>query len=459
MCLFSVKNRLEEMNLNRNRKVAFLTLGCKVNQYETDAMRELLEADGYEIVDFKESADVYIINTCSVTNMADRKSRQMIHRAKKMNPNAIIAAAGCYVQAAEDDLKKNQIADILIGNNKKKDIVQILDKYFEKRENISEVVDIAHTKEYESLTIHKVSEHTRAYIKIQDGCNQFCSYCIIPYTRGRIRSKAPEEIVREIRDLAKDGFKEIVLTGIHLSSYGKDLGDITLIDIIRQIQDIDGIRRIRLGSLEPRIITEEFVRELKQCDKVCPHFHLSLQSGCDETLRRMNRKYTTEEYEKALCILRKYYDHPALTTDVIVGFVGETEEEFAQTREYLERINLYEMHVFKYSVRKGTRAEKMKGHLPEDVKTQRSAILLEMTQRHKKDFEQWYIGKKQKVLLEEIIEVNGEKYMQGHTERYVKIAVKFDENQEILRQNNIIVVEIEGFLDENLLYGKVSIEF
>lgn len=445
--------------MNSNRKAAFLTLGCKVNQYETDAMKELLEADGYEIVDFKEPADVYIINTCSVTNMADRKSRQMIHRAKKNNPDAVIAAAGCYVQASEQDLIDNQIADVLIGNNKKKEIAQILDRYFENRKNISEVVDIAQTKDYESLTIHKVSEHTRAYIKIQDGCNQFCSYCIIPYTRGRIRSKDPKEVIQEIQNLAEDGFQEVVLTGIHLSSYGKDLGNITLLDIIKKIQKIDGIQRIRLGSLEPRIITEEFVRELKECDKVCPHFHLSLQSGCDETLRRMNRRYNTEEYEKALMILRKYYEHPALTTDVIVGFVGETEEEFEKTREYLEKINLYEMHIFKYSVRKGTRAEKMEGHLPEDIKNRRSGVLLEMTRRHKKDFEQWYVGKTQNVLLEEIIEIDGTKYIQGHTERYVKVAVKFDNNLEILRQNNIIVVEIEGFLDENLLYGKVSIEF
>lgn len=445
--------------MNSNRKAAFLTLGCKVNQYETDAMKELLEADGYEIVDFKEPADVYIINTCSVTNMADRKSRQMIHRAKKNNPDAVIAAAGCYVQASEQDLIDNQIADVLIGNNKKKEIAQILDRYFENRKNISEVIDIAQTKDYESLTIHKVSEHTRAYIKIQDGCNQFCSYCIIPYTRGRIRSKDPKEVIQEIQNLAEDGFQEVVLTGIHLSSYGKDLGNITLLDIIKKIQKIDGIQRIRLGSLEPRIITEEFVRELKECDKVCPHFHLSLQSGCDETLRRMNRRYNTEEYEKALMILRKYYEHPALTTDVIVGFVGETEEEFEKTREYLEKINLYEMHIFKYSVRKGTRAEKMEGHLPEDIKNRRSGVLLEMTRRHKKDFEQWYVGKAQKVLLEEIIEIDGTKYIQGHTERYVKVAVKFDNNLEILRQNNIIVVEIEGFLDENLLYGKVSIEF
>ena len=316
-----------------------------------------MKRHGYDIVSFKETADVYIINTCSVTNMADRKSRQMIHRAKKNNPDAVIVAAGCYVQAAEKEMAEKNMADILVGNNKKKDIAQILEEYFAVKEEeqkvplVSEVIDINHTKEYEDLTIHKVNEHTRAYIKIQDGCNQFCSYCIIPYTRGRIRSKNPEEVIEEVKNLAAQGYKEIVLTGIHLSSYGKDLGDITLLDVIQRIQQIEDIERIRLGSLEPRIITEQFVKELRACDKVCPHFHLSLQSGCDETLKRMNRKYTTEEYETALNVLRTYYEHPALTTDVIAGFVGETEEEFEKTRAYLEKINLYEMHIFKYSVR------------------------------------------------------------------------------------------------------------
>ena len=448
--------------MTESLKAAFLTLGCKVNQYETDAMRELLEAAGYDIVDFKERADVYIINTCSVTNMADRKSRQMIHRARKKNPDAVVVAAGCYVQAAENELKEKGIADVLIGNNKKKDIVRILEEYFQKGEKTAEVLDISCTNEYESLTIHKISEHTRAYIKIQDGCNQFCSYCIIPYTRGRIRSKQPEDVIREIRALAREGYKEVVLTGIHLSSYGMDFPEenrTDLLAVIENVQEIDGIERIRLGSLEPRIITEEFAQGLKKCSKVCPHFHLSLQSGCDETLKRMNRKYTAEEYKKALAILRDTFEHPALTTDVIVGFAGETEEEFEKTRAYLEEINLYEMHIFKFSVRKGTRAERMPGQVPEDVKTKRSAVLLAMTERHKKDFEQWYIGRKEKVLLEEMVEINGTKYMQGHTERYVKVVVNFDENSEILRQNHIVAVKIQGFLDENLLYGKVSIEF
>ena len=423
------------------RRAAFLTLGCKVNQYETDAMEEILEKAGYEIVSFKETADVYIINTCSVTNMADRKSRQMIHRAKKNNPDAIIVAAGCYVQAAEEELAKKNEADILVGNNKKKDIAQILEEYFAAKEPEQEVPVVS------------------AYIKIQDGCNQFCSYCIIPYTRGRIRSKNPEEVIEEVKNLAAQGYKEIVLTGIHLSSYGKDLGTVTLLDVIKRIQQIEDVERIRLGSLEPRIITEEFVKELVKCDKVCPHFHLSLQSGCDETLKRMNRKYTTEEYEEALNILRKYYEHPALTTDVIAGFVGETEEEFEKTRAYLEKINLYEMHIFKYSVREGTRAQKMSGHVPEQVKTERSEVLLSMAKRHKTAFEEWYVGRKEKVLLEEIVEKNGKKYFQGYTAHYVKVAVELTENDTKLEQNEVIVVDIQGFIDENLLYGKVSIEF
>ncbi len=458
--------------MNRKKRAAFLTLGCKVNQYETDAMEEILEKNGYEIVGFREEADVYIINTCSVTNMADRKSRQMIRRAKKINPDAVIAAAGCYVQAAEEKMEENHIADILIGNNKKKDIARILEDYFSKRKEsgedikayemdstCSEVIDIGKTKEYENLTIHKVNEHTRAYIKIQDGCNQFCSYCIIPYTRGRARSRAEEEVIREVSVLAAQGYKEIVLTGIHLSSYGNDLENTTLLGLIKRIQETDGIERIRLGSLEPRIITEEFVRELRSCEKVCPHFHLSLQSGCDETLKRMNRKYTTREYENALQILRKYYEHPALTTDVIVGFVGETEEEFEQTKDFLEKINLYEMHIFKYSVREGTRAQKMTGHLPEPVKTKRSEELIAMANRHKKNFAMWYIGRKEKVLLEEIVEINGEKYFQGYTKDYVKVAINIRTEDVELRQNEVVVVKIHGYLDENILYGKVSIEF
>ena len=446
------------------RSAAFLTLGCKVNQYETDAMEELLAGAGYDIVDFKDQADVYIINTCSVTNIADRKSRQMIHRARKNNPEAVVVAAGCYVQASGEAIKEQGAADILIGNNKKKDLPAILDDYFAARQQITEVIDISADKTSEDLNIHKVSGHTRAYVKIQDGCNQFCSYCIIPYARGRIRSKEPEAVIREITDLAKAGYKEVVLTGIHLSSYGKDLGtgegpDIDLLSIIKRVNAIQGIERIRLGSLEPRIITEDFVRGLLDCDKLCPHFHLSLQSGADETLKRMNRHYSTLDYEKALAILRKAYDKPALTTDVIAGFVGETEEEFEETYAFLMKIRLYEMHIFKYSVRKGTRAETMSGHLPDQVKTMRSGRLISLAQQLKREYEETFVGTIQKVLLEEKVVIDGLPYMQGYTDRYLKVAIQFDENYQMLKQNSIIAVEVEGFLDKNLLFGKVSIEF
>ena len=443
-------------------KAAFMTLGCKVNQYETDAMEELLEKAGYEIVDFKDLADVYIVNTCSVTNVADRKSRQMLRRARKANPDAVIVAAGCYVQSAARELQSQGIIDVLIGNNKKKEIVRILSEY-ESRKTMDrvygEVPDMASEKEYEDLGVHKTDGHTRAYVKIQDGCNQFCSYCIIPYTRGRIRSRKPEAVLEEIRRLSLAGYREIVLTGIHLSSYGKDLADTDLLDIIKQIEGIDGIERIRLGSLEPRIITEDFVRGLVDCPKVCPHFHLSLQSGCDETLKRMNRHYTTADYEQAVEILRQHYDRPALTTDVIAGFAGESEEEFAVTKAFLEKIRLYEMHIFKYSVRKGTRAERMEGHLPETVKAERSGILLELSQRLKHDYEASLIGSDVRVLIEEKLIIDGISYMVGHTERYVKIAVKFDEKDIIIKQNDIVVVKIEGFVNEKLLFGKILIEF
>ncbi|MBR0411467.1 MAG: tRNA (N(6)-L-threonylcarbamoyladenosine(37)-C(2))-methylthiotransferase MtaB [Eubacterium sp.] len=460
------------MFLENPRKAALLTLGCKVNQYETDAMQELLEKAGYEIVDFRDRADVYIINTCSVTNMADRKSRQMIHRARNNNPRAVVVAAGCYVQSAGEKIIRQGMADILLGNNKKKEIVSILEDFFaENRADsgpaegsgesriISRVPDMSRRMQFEDLTIHRTDGHTRAYVKIQDGCNQFCSYCIIPYARGRIRSKKPEKVVEEIASLAVSGYKEVVLTGIHLSSYGKDLGDTDLTDIIRRVDRIPGIERIRLGSLEPRVITEEFVRKLLECRKLCPHFHLSLQSGCDETLARMNRHYTTADYEAAVNILRKYYEEPALTTDVIAGFVGETEEEFGRTEEFLKKIRLYEMHIFKYSLRQGTRAAGMSGHLPDTIKNQRSASLLKLAAQLKREYEEKCIGTLQKVLLEDETVIDGVRYMQGYTERYVRIAVKINEKDTILTQNDIVVVKVEGFLDKNLLFGEVSIEF
>ncbi len=433
------------------RTFATCTLGCKVNQYETDAMEQMLIKAGYEKVDFRDAADIYIINTCSVTNMADRKSRQMIHRAKKKNPEGIVVACGCYIQAQADqhaDFDEN--IDLIIGNNKKKDIVTILDEYY--RDNVkTAVIDINHTDEYEDLSIETVNEHTRAYLKIQDGCNQFCSYCIIPYVRGRIRSRKPEHVLEEVRNLSQNGYKEVVLTGIHLSSYGKDLEEGSLIEVIEEINKIEGIERIRLGSLEPRIITEEFAERLGKVEKICPHFHLSLQSGCDETLKRMNRHYSIEEYEHSLALLRKAFHEPALTTDVIVGFAGETEEEFVETVKALERMNLYEMHIFKYSVRKGTRAEKMPNQVPEQIKTQRSNVLLSMTARHKEQYEEQWIGQEEEILAEEFVEIEGKTYLVGHTKRYVKIGI--DTKEDLTGQ--LVSVKIRGKIDGNVLLGEI----
>ncbi len=434
------------------RTFATCTLGCKVNQYETDAMEQMLLKAGYEKVDFKEHADIYLINTCSVTNMADKKSRQMIHRAKKKNPNSIVVAAGCYVQAqADQQAQLDEHIDLIIGNNKKKDIVTILDQYY--RDNLLEptVIDINHTNEYEELSIDTVNEHTRAYLKIQDGCNQFCSYCIIPYVRGRIRSRRPEQVIQEVENLAANGYQEVVLTGIHLSSYGKDLEEGSLIDLIEAINRIDGIERIRLGSLEPRIITEDFAHRLAKVEKICPHFHLSLQSGCDETLKRMNRHYTIEEYENSLALLRKVFHEPALTTDVIVGFAGETEEEFATTVEALKRMNLYEMHIFKYSVRKGTRAEKMPDQVPEQKKTERSNVLLEMARAHKDAYEKQWIGQEEEILAEEFTNIAGETYLLGHTKRYVKIALKTEEDY----IGQLVKVRVTGQIDNEVLSAEI----
>ncbi len=440
-----------------SKKATFLTLGCKVNQYETDAMEELLRDSGYEITDFKEGADVVVVHTCSVTNMADKKSRQMIQRARRNHPDSVVVAVGCYVQANKEALERTGVADILIGNNQKGEIAHILEEYFKDKKKKEYILDINQEKEYESLKISNVKGHTRAYIKIQDGCNQFCSYCIIPYARGRIRSEKPERILEEVKSLAQRGFKEIVLTGIHLGSYGLDLEDVTLLDIILEIAKVDGIERIRLGSLEPRTITEEFVQKISENEKVCPHFHLSLQSGCDATLKRMNRKYTTAEYEQALQLLRKYYDRPALTTDVIAGFVGETEEEFQSTKEYLEKINLYEMHIFKYSVREGTRAEKMEGHIPEEIKTKRSAQLLKLAAENKKRYIEQFAGEKEQVLIEEKVEIDGREYYQGYTKRYLRVVIPAGECE--LLPNEIVTVQLEHPQGENLMLGKLLIEF
>ena len=409
------------------RTAALHNLGCKVNAYETKAMQQILEDAGYQIVDFGDKADVYVINTCSVTNVADKKSRQMLHRAKAKNPEAVVVAAGCYVQAAAERLEEDAGVDLIIGNNKKKDLAVILENYFEQKrgEKGSYVIDIAHTGEYEDLHINRISDHTRAFIKIQDGCNQFCSYCIIPYTRGRIRSREIADIEKEVKALAGKGYREIVLTGIHLSSYGKDLREETnLLDAVRLVHGIEGVERIRLGSLEPRIVTREFAQALKEMPKVCPHFHLSLQSGCEATLKRMNRHYTPEEYLEGCRILREVFENPAITTDVIVGFPGETEEEFEETREFLKKVHFYEMHIFKYSRRAGTRADRMPDQVPESVKTARSEALLEMERQMSLEYRKSFLGKKCEVLLEEPEVIGGKRYVTGHTREYVRIAVE-----------------------------------
>ena len=421
------------------KKVAFHTLGCKVNTYETDAMEQLLVEHGYEVVPFEEGADIYIINTCSVTNMADRKSRQMLHKAKKMNPNAIVVAAGCYVQAAPQEVLDDARVDLVIGNNKKQDLVKILQDYFNENQEEA-VIDIANTKEYEGLQLKQVSDHTRANIKVQDGCNQFCSYCIIPYTRGRVRSRRVDDIIEEVKRLVAQGTKEVVLTGIHLSSYGIDFEDknTSLLTLIEAIHEVDGLERIRIGSLEPRIITEEFAKRLSSLSKVCPHFHLSLQSGCNETLRRMNRRYTAEEYYSKCQILREFFLHPAITTDVIVGFPGETEEEFMVTKGFLDKVHFYEMHVFKYSKRKGTRAAEMEEQIPEPVKTKRSNQLLAMATQMSEEYRTYYIGKDVSVLVEEETQIEGKNYMLGHTKEYVKVAIPANVEPNCMIEGKII---------------------
>ena len=422
------------------RKAALHNLGCKVNAYETEAMQEMLEQNGYEIVPFAEGADVYVINTCTVTNMADRKSRQMLHRARKMNPNAVVVAAGCYVQA--QGAKADDCIDIIIGNNKKKDLIAILDEHFakiEEKEPQVVLIDIAHTHEYEEMRVSRQAEHTRANVKVQDGCNQFCSYCIIPYARGRVRSRKMEDVLAEVHTLASNGYQEIVLTGIHLSSYGIDTGE-NLLELIRAVHQVEGILRIRLGSLEPRIITREFAEGIAALPKMCPHFHLSLQSGCNTTLKRMNRRYTAEEYYEKCELLREVFDHPALTTDVIVGFPGETEEEFRESKAFLEKVNFYETHIFKYSRRQGTKAAEMKDQVPEPVKTERSNQLIALGKVNKKAFEDRLIGQTVEVLMEEEIQRDSETWQIGHTREYVKVGRKTEENL----TNQLINVEIEN---------------
>ena len=430
------------------KKAALHNLGCKVNAYETEAMQHLLEEAGYEIVPFTQKADVYVINTCSVTNMADRKSRQMLHKAKKNNPDSIVVAAGCYVQTSEKEVLNDLSVDIVIGNDRKHDLVRLLEEY--SLDSVNDTVDDINDgkHDFEELFIDQTKEHTRAFIKVQDGCNQFCSYCIIPYARGRVRSRRFENVIAEVERLAANGFKEVVLTGIHLSSYGVDFEEATgLLELIQAVNVVKGIERIRLGSLEPKIVTEHFASELSKLDKICPHFHLSLQSGCDATLKRMNRKYTTKEYERGCELLRKYFVHPAITTDVIVGFPGETEEEFEQTKAYLEHIHFYEMHIFKYSKRKGTRAAVMPDQIDEQIKAARSEKLIALGHDMSKEFRKFYIGKNEEVLFEEKAVIGDKEYFVGYTKEYVKVAKETDENLE----NQIVSGRISGMLTDEIL--------
>lgn len=441
------------------KKAALHNLGCKVNAYETEAMQEMLEKAGYEIVPFREGADVYIINTCTVTNIADRKSRQMLHRARKMNPDAVVVAAGCYVQAQNTRENTDPCIDIVLGNNHKKDLIKVLEEYEAEKaaqkesadaaeksdvqKNIQDIEEIGQTKEYEKLHLTKPGEHTRAYIKVQDGCNQFCTYCIIPYVRGRVRSRTVEDVLDEVRTLAGNGYQEVVLTGIHLSSYGIDFdGNRHLLSLIQAVHQVEGIRRIRLGSLEPGIITDEFARALSELPKMCPHFHLSLQSGCDDTLKRMNRRYTSEEYYEKCCILRRYFDNPALTTDVIVGFPGETEEEFQKSRDFVDKVNFYETHIFKYSRREGTRAAAMENQVSEQEKARRSAVLIELGEKKRKAYEQSFLGKEVEVLVEEEAVIEGRPMQTGHTKEYIRIAFEGDKSL----KNTIVKVRVDNDL-------------
>ena len=437
------------------KSVALHNLGCKVNGYEMDVMQQMLQEKGYKIVSFDEQADIYIVNTCTVTNIADRKSRQMLHRAKKKNPDAIVVAVGCYVQAGGEEVLKDEGIDLAVGNNRKKDLVAILEKYMEEgpansnRKTLEHttIIDIGKTAEYEEMRLQETSGHTRAYIKIQDGCNQFCSYCIIPYARGRVRSRSQEDILTEVRGLAEKGYKETVLTGIHISSYGMDKGKPALLELLKGIHGIDGIERIRLGSLEPRIVTEEFARELGKLPKLCPHFHLSLQSGCDATLKRMNRHYTTGEYYEKVRILRRVFGDPAITADIIVGFPGETEEEFQETKAFLEKIKFYEMHVFKYSKRKGTPAAVMENQVPEETKASRSNLRLTMEKMQSKEFRETFLGREEEILFEEGKEIGGDFYQIGHTKQYVKVAKKSEKSL----SNTIIAGKITKFLLDDIM--------
>ena len=427
------------------KKVAFCTLGCKVNQYETNGMLQKFKTAGYEIVEFNEFADIYIINTCTVTNMADKKSRQMLRRVKEINKDSLLIAVGCYAQVAKNVLEKIDEIDLILGNNEKADIVNFVEDFFKTNQKKYEASSVMEQKDYVDFGRITYTEKTRAVIKVQDGCDRFCSYCIIPYARGRVRSRNPESVLEEIKEIANNGIKEVVITGIHVASYGKDLKNgYKLIDLLEAINKIEGIKRIRLGSLEPTIITEEFVDRLKKLEKICDHFHLSLQSGCNETLSRMNRKYTTEEFKNVCKILRKAYPNVSLTTDIIVGFPGETEEEFSKTYEFLKEINFYKMHIFKYSPRKGTKAADMRTQIDGNVKEQRSEKLINLSNENEKRCNESYIGKELEVLFEE---EEGDFY-KGHTTNYIMVKVK--KNNENL-ENTIKRVTVKSCKELDLM--------
>lgn len=451
------------------KTVAFHTLGCKVNTYETEAMQQLMESAGYKCVEFTKRADVYIINTCSVTNIADRKSRQMLHRARKMNEDAIVVAAGCYVESAKNKIDEDLSIDIIVGNNNKNDIVNIINEYLQDKIKNKFIIDINKETEYEEFNISKINDHTRAFIKVQDGCNQFCSYCIIPFTRGRVRSRKMGNIIDEVKNLSASGYKEIVLTGIHLSSYGVDFLDESynkrmekltqteesdeefvtkneLLCLIENIANIEGIERVRIGSLEPRIIQENFIKSLSKIDKFCPHFHLSLQSGCDKTLKSMNRKYTADEFYEGVKLIRKYFDSPAITTDIIVGFPGETKKDFEESRAFVEKVKFYETHIFPYSIREGTKAANMP-QVDGNEKVRRANILNEINLKNQKEFRASRIGKEDELLCEEIFVKDGTEYFTGYTKEYVKVAVLNSD----LKTNDIVSGRIADFLTDDIL--------
>ena len=451
------------------KTVAFHTLGCKVNTYETEAMQQLMESAGYRCVEFGERADVYIVNTCSVTNIADRKSRQMLHRARKMNEDAIVVAAGCYVESAKNKIDEDLSIDIIVGNNNKNDIVNIINEYLQDKIKNKFIIDINKETEYEEFNISKINDHTRAFIKVQDGCNQFCSYCIIPFTRGRVRSRKMENIIDEVKSLSASGYKEIVLTGIHLSSYGVDFLDESynkrmekltqteesdeefvtkneLLCLIENIANIEGIERVRIGSLEPRIIQENFIKSISKIDKFCPHFHLSLQSGCDKTLKSMNRKYTADEFYEGGKLIRKYFASPAITTDIIVGFPGETKKDFEESKTFVEKVKFYETHIFPYSIREGTKAANMP-QVDGNEKVRRANILNEINLKNQKEFRTLRIGKEDELLCEEIFIKDGIEYFTGYTKEYVKVAVLNSD----LKTNDIVSGRIVNFLTDDIL--------